>query len=357
MIRLLILGATGSIGTTCLNALSAGNEDIKVVGMTASANPELQKRAEAFGAKWRYIEGSNTTEIRDFIEETEPDIVLNAISGVAGLPATLSVIERGIDIALANKESVVMGGRFMLSEAKKNGVRIIPVDSEHSAIYHLLMGKKAEKLIITASGGPFLGRKDLSGVTIEEALHHPTWKMGKKITIDSATLANKGLEVMEASLLFGFPPEKIEVVIHRESVIHSMIETSDGAVYALMSPPDMTLPIISAIRGEGNGGRIAKPLPFSSSFSLTFSSWDRNQFPMLDLAYEALSLGGCYRTAYAAADETAVNAFLCGHIAFQDIYRITAEVISRSYDTHEPQSHEAILETEKRARREAEALC
>ena len=232
------------------------------------------------------------------------------------------------------------------------------MDSEHSAIYHLLMGKKAERLIITASGGPFRTLENLEDVTIQEALNHPTWKMGKKITIDSATLANKGLEVIEASLLFGFPPEKIDVTVHPQSIIHSMIETAEGAVYAPMSPPDMTLPILTAIIEEGSGMKdIVKPLSFSSGLSLTFSPWDRKRFPMLEYAYEALRQGAGYRIAYASADETAVNAFLNGRIGFMDIARITKEVLSSDYPASEPDTLEEILEIRKDAERKAEALC
>ncbi len=357
MTRLLILGATGSIGTTCLTAIKKGlAPDVEVVGLTASSSPSLPEEAEYFNSEYAYIDGTDSDALSSFIDRTAPDIILNAIAGASGLPATLTAISKGKDIALANKESIVMGGCFLLEEAKARNVRIIPVDSEHSAIYHLLQSKKAERLIITASGGPFADRADTATVTIEEALHHPTWRMGKKITIDSATLANKGLEVMEASLLFGFPPERIDVTIHRQSVVHSMIETSDGAVYALMSPPDMTLPIILAIRGE-NGKRAVSPLPFSSSFSLTFEGWDKKRFPMLSLAYDALKLGGGYRIAYARADECAVNAFLSGRISFDRISEITSAVLSSGFPASEPSTYEEILEIDRKARKKAEDLC
>ena len=359
MIRLLILGATGSIGSTCLKAFRNGlMPDVKIAGLTAATSPSLEKLASDFNSEFCYLNGNDTRRLSEFIDKTSPDIILNAIAGSSGLPATLTAISKGRDIALANKESVVMGGSFMLNEAKRNNVRIIPVDSEHSAIYHLLQGKKASRLIITASGGPFVDRKDTSNVTVKEALCHPTWKMGKKITVDSATLANKGLEVMEASLLFGFPPDKIDVTIHRQSIVHSMIETSEGAVYALLSPPDMTLPIVMAITGEGNSPkRLTADLPFSSAFNLSFEGWDRNHFPMLSLAYEALKLGGGYRIAYTSADECAVNAFLDGRISFNRIHEITTEVLSSSFTLSEPSSFEEILELDREARKKAEALC
>ena len=359
MTRLLILGATGSIGTTCLNALRKGlAPDISIAGLTASSSPALSALADEFNAPAEYIDGTDTERMEAFIRKASPDIILNAIAGSAGLPATLAAMECGCDIALANKESVVMGGRFMLGRAEEKGVRIIPVDSEHSAIYHLLMGKKARRLIITASGGPFIDREDTSSVTVDEALRHPTWKMGRKITIDSATLANKGLEVMEASLLFGFPPEDIIVTIHRQSEVHSMIETDEGAVYALISPPDMTLPILTAVQGEGTGLRdIVSPLPFDRGFSLTFEPWNAERFPMLALAYEALRTGGGARIAYCRADECAVNAFLSGKIPFDGIANAVREVMSLGFTEKEPASYSEILEIDSIARERAEALC
>ena len=359
MIRLLILGATGSIGTTCLEAIRNGLAPmVEVVGLTASSSPALPRLSSTFSAKGRYIDGSDREAMMAFIDETDPDIILNAISGAAGLPATLAAIESGKAIALANKESVVMGGRFMLSEASKHGSRIIPVDSEHSAIYHLLRGHSARRLIITASGGPFRDREDTSGVTIEEALHHPTWKMGRKITIDSATLANKGLEVMEASLLFGFPADSIRVVIHPQSVVHSMIETAEGGVYALMSPPDMTLPILSAIAGEGQGLEdIVRPLPFDDGFSLSFQPWSPERFPMLALAYEAAAAGGAYRIAYSRADEIAVGAFLDGRILFNGIHDVVKEVLDGGFSFQEPESYEEVQEADRIAAERAYRLC
>ncbi len=359
MIRLLILGATGSIGTTCLNALRSGlAPEIRIAGLTASRSESLPALGEEFSAPVSYLDGRDMKGIGDFIDRTEPDIILNAIAGAAGLPATLASIGKGKRIALANKESVVMGGRFMLEEAERNGAAVIPVDSEHSAIYHLLSGHKARKLIITASGGPFVDRDDTSSVTPEEALHHPTWKMGRKITVDSATLANKGLEVIEASLLFGFPPEDIEVTIHRQSVVHSMIETDEGAVYALMSPPDMTLPILSAIQGEGNGLKgVVGSLPFSSRFSLTFEGWSRKRFQMLALAYDALKEGGGYRIAYSRADEVAVMAFLEGRIPFDGICRTVDKVLSMGFSSKEPGSYEEICAIDRIAEERAGALC
>ena len=354
MKRIAILGATGSIGTTCLNAIRSGKLDAEPVFLL-SASSDIAHLGSEFHATALRSSHSSRSEILDKLQSSSPDIVLNAVSGTAGLSYTMAAIDLGYDIALANKESLVLGGRLVMESAAERGVSIIPVDSEHSAIYALLRGRKARKLIITASGGPFRDRMDLSSVTVEEALCHPTWKMGRKITIDSATLANKGQEVIEASVLFSVPPEAIEVTVHKESIVHSMIEMDDGAVYALLSRPDMTLPIVSAVSGVDSGYDAVSPLSFSD-LDLSFRSWDRDRFPMLSLAYEALRLGGCYTIAYAAADEVFVNAFLSGRIPFTSIGDNTKRIFTQDW-SHTPSSIEDILEIEKKARIEAESLC
>ena len=354
MKRIAILGATGSIGTTCLNAIRSGKLDAKPVFLL-SASSDIAHLGSEFHATALRSSHSSRNEILDELHSSSPDIVLNAVSGTAGLSYTMAAIDLGYDIALANKESLVLGGRLIMESAAEHGVSIIPVDSEHSAIYSLLRGRRARKLIITASGGPFRDRMDLSTVTVEEALCHPTWKMGHKITIDSATLANKGQEVIEASVLFSFPPEAIDVTVHKESIVHSMIEMDDGAVYALLSRPDMTLPIVSAISGVDSGYNSVSPLSFSD-LDLSFRSWDRDRFPMLSLAYEALRLGGSYAIAYAAADEVFVNAFLSGRIPFTTIGENTKRIFTEDW-SQTPSSIEEILEIEMKARREAESLC
>ena len=354
MKRIALLGATGSIGTTCLNAIRTGRLEAEAVFLLSNTK-DISGLGREFGARAIMASGSSDEEIREALHASSPDIVLNAVSGTSGLRYTLMAISLGYDIALANKESLVLGGRLVMDEAGRKGVRIIPVDSEHSAIYSLLQGRHAHKLIITASGGPFRDRMDLSGVTLEEALCHPTWKMGPKITIDSATLANKGQEVIEASVLFGFSPDSIDVTIHRESIVHSMIEMEDGAVYALLSRPDMALPIVSAINGVDSGMKVVTPLSFSS-LDLTFRDWDRKRFPMLSLAYESLRKGGSYTIAYAASDEAAVNAFISGKISFLDIPRITEGVMARGWE-REPSSFDDILMAEEEARGIAESLC
>lgn len=321
MKRLVILGATGSIGTTCLDAVRKHNLPLSVVGITANHNREkLSAIGSEFSCKILLTEpGIEKCGLERFLDETRPDIVLNAIAGFDGLYATKCTLERSIDLALSNKESVVSGASFIFRESEKYDAKIIPVDSEHSAIYNLLKKNKASRLIITASGGPFVDRMDLENVTKEEALKHPTWKMGEKITIDSATLMNKGLEVIEASYLFGVKSEDIEVVVHRQSIVHSLIRTKEGAVYAQLSPPDMSLPIISALlEGELDEENIVRPLSFDD-LMLTFEKPDGERFPLLPLSYKALSLGYQGPVIYNAADEVAVAEFLKGNITFSDI--------------------------------------
>lgn len=353
MIRLLILGATGSIGSTCLNALRKNTYDIKLVGLSANYNKEkLLSLKEEFNAPILLTQGNITSSKLDsFIDETQPDIVLNAISGFDGLFATKTILEKGIDIALANKESVVSGGSFIFDLARKNNCEIIPVDSEHSAIYDLLKNRKADKLLITASGGPFVDREDLSSVTVEDALKHPTWKMGRKITLDSASLANKGLEVIEASYLFSFDPKKISVVVHRQSIVHSMIETIDGAVYAVMSPPDMTLPIMSAIsKGREENKNIVRPLSFDD-LTLTFEKPDRKRFPLLEYAYSALELGYSGPVIYNAADEIAAYGFLDKKIPFTAISDIVLSALEqKDLVSLTPSTYENVLLLDKKTR-------
>lgn len=354
MKRIAILGATGSIGTTCIDAIRSGKLDAEPVFLL-SGSSSLSELAAEFGCSALSAANADKNEIKDTLISSCPDIVLNAVSGTAGLEYTMIAISSGFDVALANKESLVLGGSLVMQSAREHGVKIIPVDSEHSAIYSLLKGRHARKLIITASGGPFRDRMDLSTVTVEEALKHPTWKMGRKITIDSATLANKGQEVIEASVLFSFPPELIDVTIHKESIVHSMIEMEDGAVYALLSNPDMSLPIVSAINGVDSGKDAVSPLSFKN-LDLSFRDWDRSRFPMLSLAYDALNMGGSYTIAYCAADEVLVDAFLSGRIPFTAIGDITKDIFGMDW-SYRPSTIDEILEIEKKAKAETEALC
>ena len=320
---IIILGATGSIGTTCLNAIREHQLPLFVKGVVASSSKELKDIAEEFGCPYFHTKGKDSRELRSFLENLKADIVLNGIAGSEGLEATLMSLDLGFDVALANKESVVLGGEYLFDYAKERNRRIIPVDSEHSCLYNLLKAHdNVERLIITASGGPFYERKDTSNVTLEEALNHPTWKMGRKITIDSATLANKGLEVIEAGYLFGYDADHIDVTVHRQSVVHSMVQLRNGAYYAQLTPPDMTLPIIGALAdGKVELKNIVKPLDLTR-LTLTFGPWTKEQFPLLGAAYDALRKRQGYPILFNMSNEVAVHAFLDGKISFDDISRI-----------------------------------
>ena len=357
MRRVVILGATGSIGTTCLNYLRNSNPGFLLVGATAKRSREkLESIGKEFNCPVLLTSPIETSSLSSFLLSTKPDIVLNAVSGADGLFASVTTIDCGIDLALSNKESVVMGGSWIFSYAEKKNVRIIPVDSEHSAIYNLLKGHEAQSLVITASGGPFVDRMDLDNVTVSEALNHPTWKMGKKITIDSATLANKGLEVIEASFLFDMEAKDIEVTVHRQSIVHSLIRTKEGAVYAQLSPPDMTLPIVSALSdGKIELENVVRPLSFSD-LTLTFESPDTKRFPLLQSAYRALEIGGAAPIAYNAADEVAVAAFMEERISFKDISRIVGSVIEMDCFKSPVCDYPSTMEMDRIARKEAEKL-
>jgi 1-deoxy-D-xylulose-5-phosphate reductoisomerase len=334
--RLAILGSTGSIGRQTLDivrtfpgrfevlALAAGNNltllDRQVEEFKPSFVSHLGKQA-APGQSIRYM------QIDDIARLEEVDIVVIALSGDAGLKPTLAAIRAGKRIALANKESLVAAGEIITADAKKYGASILPVDSEHSAIWQCLAGETSqpERLILTASGGPFLhySTSQLSQVTPEQALNHPSWKMGRKVTIDSATLMNKGLEIIEARWLFNIPAEKITVVVHPQSIIHSMVEFADGAIKAQLGYPDMRLPIQYALSYPQRMSNPGLPrLDFSTIKELTFEEPDYTTFPCLRLAREAVEKGGTYPAVLSASDEVAVDLFLNRRIGFNDIARI-----------------------------------
>ncbi|MFA6890886.1 MAG: 1-deoxy-D-xylulose-5-phosphate reductoisomerase [Sphaerochaetaceae bacterium] len=360
MKNVIILGATGSIGTTAINAILSHALPVHVVALSCHRKKdELRMLGKRFPDAKLCLSGDAWNDgysgfhgLRKMIEETDADIVLNGISGFDGLPASVYTLECGKNLALANKESVVCGWSFLFDLAQKNNASIIPVDSEHSAIFQLLKSHgqdEVEKLVITASGGPFRTwtEQQLNHATAKDALCHPTWKMGKKITIDSATLANKGMEVIEASKLFGFPPEKIEVVVHPQSIVHSMIRMRNGAVYAQLGMPDMSLPIISALLPD-TGVPLVSPLSFDD-LALTFQKPDIVRFPLLGLAYETLRNGGASTLAFNASDEVAVAAFLCGHIGFTDINDIVERTVARA-DKNAPQDLSEAIALNKRYR-------
>jgi 1-deoxy-D-xylulose-5-phosphate reductoisomerase len=376
--RVAVLGATGSIGKSAMDVLRDQKDRFQPVLLTAYSDADgLSKLKKEFPAALTALADNTKAEKAQFdfagrdgllnaIAEVKADITVNGISGAAGLEPSVAAINSGSDLALANKETIVMAGRIIFALAKEKNVRIIPVDSEHSAIFKLIEahGKdNVAEIILTASGGPFreYSREMLSRVTSKEALAHPTWNMGPKITVDSATLANKGLEVIEAALLFGFPPDKIKAAIHPQSIVHSMVRLKDGAVYAQMSKPDMRLPIHEALTWPQTVYSPFGVLDFTS-LSLTFEKPDLEKFPMLALAYRVLSGGELLSIAYNAANEIAVEAFLKEKIKFLEIPRIVGYVLDKSMlvysssaDSGENlESIEAVLAADREARKVAE---
>jgi 1-deoxy-D-xylulose-5-phosphate reductoisomerase len=348
--RLLILGSTGSIGTQALDIV-ARDPDLELVGLSAERSADaLIEQARQFGvgrialadadAGARAAEAWTDGEVLIGAEglvrlvlESGVDLVLNALVGSAGLGPTVATLGEGIDLALANKESLVVGGELVMALAEGTGAQILPVDSEHSALHQLLAGERAgtvERLVLTASGGPFRGRSraELAEVSIEDALAHPTWDMGGKITIDSATLMNKGLEVIEAHHLFGIGYDRIDVVVHPQSIVHSMITLCDGAALAHLGHPDMRVPISYALHHPDRVDVPVRALDLAEVGALTFEPVDHTAFPALGLAREAAIAGGTAPCVLNAANEIAVHAFLGGRLGFLGI----AEVIERTLE-------------------------
>ena len=356
MKRIAILGSTGSIGTQALDVIER-SPDLEVVALAAARSFEqLVEQARSHGvtrialadevAAARAAEAWTDGEVLagaeglvELITGTDCDLVLNALMGSAGLGPTVAALGEGIDLALANKESLVVGGELVMTLAEATGAAIIPVDSEHSALHQLVNAEQRpgtiDKLVLTASGGPFRGRttQELAAVTPEQALAHPTWEMGGKITIDSATLMNKGLEVIEAQRLFGVPLDRIDVVVHPQSIVHAMVHLNDGATLAHMGNPDMRVPISYALHFPE---RVDVPdvpqLDLAQLGRLTFEPPDEATFPCLRLARESAQAGGTAPCVLNAANEVAVQAFLDGAIPFTAI----AEVIERALEAHEP---------------------
>ncbi|MDR3130203.1 MAG: 1-deoxy-D-xylulose-5-phosphate reductoisomerase [Treponema sp.] len=376
--RVAVLGATGSIGKNAIDILREDKERFDVVLLSshsdisgllnlsrefpaaalAVSDPDAASKVSALP---KGVYTGNAGLLRA-IGEISPDMALNGIAGAAGLEPSLTALKAGADLALANKETIVMAAPLVFALAKKNGRRVLPVDSEHHAISSLLEAHGREniaELILTASGGPFRKRKreDFNKITVEEALAHPTWNMGPKITLDSATLANKGLEVIEAVGLFNMPTEKISVVIHPQSIVHSMARLRDGAVYAQLSRPDMRLPIHSALYYPKCTPCSWGRLDFSEGLTLDFEPPDFEAFPMLSLAYEAAKQGGLYPTAYNAANESATEAFFAKKAGFLDIPRIVEYVLNRDWNTagnlENAEALQIILEADKKARKTA----
>jgi 1-deoxy-D-xylulose-5-phosphate reductoisomerase len=346
MKKVLILGSTGSIGTQALDVVGRSSE-LQVVGLAAGGGWELtveQARehgvpaialadaaaaASARGA-WSGQVLSGEEGVRELIASSGADLVLNGIVGAAGLASTVVALTAGIDVALANKESLVVGGELVMALAEATGARLLPVDSEHSAL-HQLIGAEAPgtvaKLVLTASGGPFRGRDDLSGVSVDDALAHPTWKMGGRITIDSATLMNKGFEAIEAHHLFAVPYERIDVVVHPQSLVHSLIQLIDGSSLAHLGHPDMRVPISYALHFPERAGLDVPQLDLAAVGALTFEAPDPQTFACLRLALEAGEAGGTAPCVLNAADEVAVAAFLGGRIPFTGIAAVIERVL------------------------------
>lgn len=366
-----ILGSTGSIGTQALNV--ARKHNIKVKAIAANSNVELlAKQAAEFNCDYVCIyDESKYDAVRNLVNKNVKiitgmeglneiaaldgvDIMLNSVVGMVGLIPTLTAIDNGTDIALANKETLVAGGKLVINATKKKGVNIYPVDSEHSAIFQALQGNqnnKIKSIILTASGGPFYGMKksDLENVTVNDALNHPNWSMGKKITIDSATLMNKGLEFIEAMWLFDLKPEQIEIVIHRESVVHSAVEFEDNSVIAQLGLPDMKIPIQYALLYPQRIESPAGHLSLTDYGKLTFAKPDYETFDCLTACIEAIKQGGIMPAAVNGANEEAVAAFLDGKIKFLQIGEIVSDVLKNT-KYKEITSVSDILEADNKAR-------
>jgi 1-deoxy-D-xylulose-5-phosphate reductoisomerase len=346
MKKVLVLGSTGSIGTQALEVIGA-SEELQAVGLAAGSRWELTleqarehgvpavaladaEAAERAQDAWSGRVLSGEEGVRELIAGSGADLVLNAVVGAAGLGSTIVALSEGIDVALANKESLVIGGELTTALAEASGARLLPVDSEHSALYQLIGSEPpgtVERLVLTASGGPFRGRTDLAGVSVDDALAHPTWRMGGRITIDSATLMNKGFEAIEAHHLFAVPYERIDVVVHPQSLVHSLIHLNDGSSLAHLGYPDMRVPISYALHFPERADVDVPQLDLAAAGSLTFEQPDLETFGCLQLALEAGAAGGTAPCVLNAADEVAVAAFLAGRIPFTGIAAVIGRVL------------------------------
>jgi 1-deoxy-D-xylulose-5-phosphate reductoisomerase len=380
MKRIAVLGSTGSVGVSALAVAGSLGDRIEVEGLSANSNMDLladqirlhRPRAVAVGDETAARRIRALTEGIDLdvfsgkqglvrIAELEDiDLVVNSVVGAAGVVPTLAAIGAGRDIAIANKESLVAAGEIIVRKAAGKGVKLLPVDSEHSAIHQCLKGERPDRVrrvILTASGGPLVGmsREELAGVKASDALRHPTWNMGRKVTIDSATLMNKGFEVIEAHWLFGIDADNIDVVVERKSIVHSLVEFVDGSVIAMLSKPDMRLPIQYALTYPDRVDARIEMLDIEAMGEVRFEKPDHERFPCLRLAYRAAREGGTVPAVLSAADEVAVEAFLEDRITFGEIHSTLTDVIDR-HTPGDASSLEAVLEADSWARHEAEAI-
>ncbi len=374
MRRIVIAGSTGSIGTQAVEVVQRSSE-LEVVGLAASSNAELlleQTRAlgvrrialvdetAAARASETWTGGQVLAQAEGLVElivESGADLVLNALTGSAGLGPTVATLGEGIDLALANKESLVVGGELVMALAEATGAQVIPVDSEHSALHQLVAGEApgtVDRLVLTASGGPFRGRsaEELEDVTVEQALAHPTWEMGGRITVDSATLFNKGLEVIEAHHLFGTPYERIDVVVHPQSIVHGLVNLNDGASLAHLGHPDMRVPISYALHHPERADVPVPTLDLAEVGSLDFEAPDEDAFPCLRLARQAAQAGGTGPCVLNAADEVAVHAFLDGELPFTGIPRVIEDTL-RALPARPLRHFSDLYEADAEARRHA----
>ena len=376
MKRVILLGSSGSIGESTCKVARALPDKMKIVGLgVAKSTERLLEQAKEFGVKALAVSDPQAAEkvksklpagakffpgaegLARMVEETEADMVLVAIVGTAGLAPALAALRSGKDLAVASKEILVLAGSAVMAEAKKRKRQVLPVDSEHNAIFQCLQGaneKEVRKVILTASGGPFRQSRaaELEKVTVAQALKHPTWSMGKKITIDSATMFNKGLEMIEAHWLFGLPMKQVEVVVHPQSIVHSMVEFIDGSVLAQLSVTDMCFPIQYAVTFPERMPSGLPPLDLAKLGSLTFEAPDEKRFPALRLAREAGEAGGTLPGVFNAANEVAVEAFLAEQIPFPRIWGMVDEVMQKHTTLSSPDL-EAIIEADRWARSEA----
>lgn len=358
MKKIIILGSTGSIGTQALEIIEANPDEFQVVGLAGNSNQELlNSQSQKFNVpKNKTVTGADAAV--SLIEDTEADVVINGITGSVGLLPTLATLRTGKILALANKESLIVGGK-LVTEAARPG-QIVPVDSEHSALAQsLLAGKSSEvaKLILTASGGPFRGftKEQLREVTPAQALKHPTWAMGKVVTTNSATMVNKGLEIIEAHLLFDIPFDRIAVTVHPQSVVHSMVEFVDGSIIAQCSPPDMKLPIALGMTWPDRIPNITAPVDFTKAHTWTFEPLDEEVFAAVRLAREVGSKGLTYPAVYNAANEQAVEAFHENKIGYREIVEIVEETI-QAHNADSELSLDSVLAAELWARKFADQL-